>query len=169
MKFTLREKIISIRDVFDIKDENGNVAYTMTSRILALRRMFVLEKPDGSNVSVVKWQWLSFWPQYKIRVIGGGRAKIRKAFFRVSGFGPKFIIKSSKGRMVAAGNFLAHDYDFKLGGEKIAEVSKHWISITDTYGLEIFDEADVPMIISCVVVIDDFMAREEKKKPQPTH
>jgi uncharacterized protein YxjI len=167
MKFTLREKIISIRDVFDIKDETGNVAYTMSSKILALRRMFVLEKPDGSNVAVVKWQWLSFWPQYKIRIIGGGKAKIRKAFYRF-GFGPKFIIKSPTGRMVAEGNFLDHSYDFKLGGEKIAEASKHWVSITDTYGLEIIDEKDIPLILCCVVVIDDFMAREEKKKPQPT-
>ena len=56
MKFSLREKIVSIRDVFDIKDENNDTAYTITSRMLALRRVFVMEEPDGKNVAVIKWQ-----------------------------------------------------------------------------------------------------------------
>ena len=81
MKFTLREKIISIRDVFHIKDENDEIAYTMTSRILSLRQKFVLEKPDGTNIAIAKRQILRPWIQYKINIIDGDKAKLRKAFF----------------------------------------------------------------------------------------
>lgn len=160
MRYLLREKIIAVRDVFTIADENDEPVYTITSKILALRQSFLMEDMEGNNLGVIKRKWIAITPRYAIKIKDGSRATIRRAYFRFH-FGPRFIIKSSIGRIVAAGNFLAREFDFEMNGEKIAETSRHWVTMTDTYGIDIHDEAHAKLILCAVVAIDAFAARSE--------
>jgi uncharacterized protein YxjI len=37
----------------------------------------------------------------------------------------------------AQGNFVDHEYTIERDGDKIAEVSKRWFRVRDTYGVEV--------------------------------
>ena len=39
--------------------------------------------------------------------------------------------------MEAKGNIVDHEYKIERGGDKVAEVSKRWFRVRDTYGIEI--------------------------------
>jgi uncharacterized protein YxjI len=60
--------------------------------------------------------------------------------------------------MEAKGNIVDHEYKIGRGGEKVAEVSKRWFRIRDTYGIEIAPDQEDALILAVTVCIDQ-MAR----------
>jgi uncharacterized protein YxjI len=47
---------------------------------------------------------------------------------------------------------------------KVAEVSKKWLSLTDTYGVEIDDEQNDILILALAIAIDMMSHDEDKKR-----
>jgi uncharacterized protein YxjI len=60
--------------------------------------------------------------------------------------------------MEAKGNIVDHEYKIEQGGAKVAEVSKRWFRIRDTYGIEIAPGQEEALILAVTVCIDQ-MAR----------
>ena len=54
----------------------------------------------------------------------------------------------------AVGQFNAHAYTFTQAGRTVAEVSKRWCALTDTYGVDIAENEDDLLILAGTVVID---------------
>ena len=56
--------------------------------------------------------------------------------------------------MEISGDILDHEYRVDSEGERIAEVSKKWFDIRDTYGVEISQGQDNALILAIAVSID---------------
>ena len=56
--------------------------------------------------------------------------------------------------MEAKGNIVDHEYKVERGGNTIAEVSKRWFRVRDTYGVEVAPGQDAALIIALTVCID---------------
>ena len=56
--------------------------------------------------------------------------------------------------LVAEGNFLDREYAFTRHGQPVAQVSKRWFRLTDTYGIETAPGEDDVLILCAAVVID---------------
>jgi uncharacterized protein YxjI len=52
------------------------------------------------------------------------------------------------------GNILDHEYSIESGRDKIAEVSKKWFRVRDTYGVEIEPGQNDILILAISVCID---------------
>jgi uncharacterized protein YxjI len=61
------------------------------------------------------------------------------------------------------GNILDHEYSISERRNKIAEVSKAWFSLTDTYGVEIDDGQNDILILATAIAID-MMAHDDDNK-----
>ena len=63
-------------------------------------------------------------------------ATIKKAM--ITPLRDRFSISVDDGEdMEAKGNVVDHEYKIERGGDTVAEVSKRWFRIRDTYGIEI--------------------------------
>ena len=62
------------------------------------------------------------------------------------------------------GNLLDHEYSINQKRIKIAEVSKKWLSVTDTYGVEIGDGQNDILILALAIAIDMMSHGDNKKK-----
>jgi uncharacterized protein YxjI len=58
------------------------------------------------------------------------------------------------GEMQVRGNILDHEYRFERNGKKVAEVSKKWFRIRDTYGVEIEPGQNDVVILAATVALD---------------
>ena len=47
-----------------------------------------------------------------------------------------------------------HEYEFKRDGDKVAQVSKRWFRMRDTYGIEVAPGQDDALVLACAVAID---------------
>ena len=54
----------------------------------------------------------------------------------------------------AKGNFVDHEYEIKRDGDKVAEVSKRWFRMRDTYGIEVAPDQDDALMLAVAVCID---------------
>ena len=61
------------------------------------------------------------------------------------------------------GDFLDHEYSIKQGWTKVAEASKKWFHLADTYGVEI-DPGQNDILILAIAVAIDIMAHDEDDK-----
>ncbi len=59
----------------------------------------------------------------------------------------------------AKGNIVDHEYKIERDGDHVAEVSKRWFRVRETYGIEIADGQDDALVLAIVVCIDQ-MSRD---------
>ena len=71
----------------------------------------------------------------------------------------RFTVKVENGPdLHIQGNILDHEYTIEADGHKVAEVSKKWFRVRDTYGVEIEPGQNDILILAATVAVDQ-MAR----------
>jgi uncharacterized protein YxjI len=77
-------------------------------------------------------------------------------------FRDKYEAKLDDGREFEVhGNFLDHEFEIEdEDGHRVAKVSKKWFSLRDTYGIDVEDGQDIPLVL-CIAVCVDHLQREE--------
>ncbi len=59
------------------------------------------------------------------------------------------------------GNIFEHDYAISRAGGVVATVSKRWVSLTATYGVDVTPGQDDVLILACVLILD--LAEDEEQ------
>jgi uncharacterized protein YxjI len=59
------------------------------------------------------------------------------------------------------GNIVDHEYAIEDGGTAVAEVSKKWFRVADTYGVEVAPGQDPALLLAITAVLDT-MAHEAR-------
>ena len=110
---------------------------------------------DTAKLKSFGWrQKLSIRDAMRIERNGDTVATIRKAM--ISPFRDKYKIElESGGELVVKGKIGDHNYKFERDGDKIAEVSKKWFKVRDTYGIEINPEEDDVLILAAAVCLEE--------------
>ena len=52
------------------------------------------------------------------------------------------------------GNIVDHEYEIEANGRKIAEISKRWFRVRDTYGVEIAPGQHDIVVLAVAVAVD---------------
>ena len=152
-QYRMREKMFAIGDDFWVENADGERAFKVDGKALRIRQTFVLEGPGGEELYTIQEKKLSI--RDKMEVERGGRtvATIKKAL--VSPLRDRYSIEFEGGsEMEAKGNIVDHEYKVERDGERVAEVSKRWFRVRDTYGIEIAPGEDDALMIALTVAID---------------
>jgi uncharacterized protein YxjI len=152
-RYTMREKMFAIGDDYWIETESGERAFKVDGKALRIRDTFVLETPSGDELFTIQEKKLSVRDKMEIEHDGKTVATIKKAL--VSPLRDRYSISMESGEgMEAKGNIVDHEFKFERGGNTVAEVSKRWFRMRDTYGIEIRPDQDDALILACTVCID---------------
>ena len=152
-KYRMREKMFAIGDDFWIEDDEGERVYKVDGKALRLRDTFVLETVDGKELFKIQEKKLTIRDKMEIERGDKTVATIKKAL--VSPLRDRYSIEVEDGEdMEAKGNIVDHEYKIERDGDKVAEVSKRWFRVRDTYGIEILEGNDDALILAITVCID---------------
>ena len=100
------------------------------TRVLHLRDTMDIEGPDGEQIARVhKALTTPLRDRWKVDVEDG----------------PDLEVK---------GNIVDHEYEIETDDKKVAEVSKKWFRIRDTYGVEIQPGQNTVLILAVTIAID---------------
>ncbi|WP_406699202.1 LURP-one-related family protein [Singulisphaera sp. Ch08] len=153
MRYVMRQKLFSWGDDFIIRDSDGNDLFYVDGKAFTIRETLSFQDRDGNDLALIQQRLLAWGPTYEIHSQGQLRAVVKKAIMTL--FECKFSIDvPGPDDLEAKGDFLDHEYTFSRGGQPVATVSKAWLSLTDTYGVEVLDEEDDILILAATVVID---------------
>jgi uncharacterized protein YxjI len=161
--YVIREKFFSIGDDFDVLDEHGTKLLHVDGKVLSLRNKVVIEDPAGNEVASVHRHLVALRPTYEITIGGEKAAEVRKKLF--TPFRESFTIDvPGPDDLEMKGDLLDHEYVIERGGVEVAAVSKRWLTIRDTYAVQVADGVDPLLVIGAVLALDLAMERDEKKK-----
>ena len=128
--FEVDGKALRVRDTLVIEDHQGNPVCNTQERKLRVKDTMEIEGPDGGNLATVKKAIIS---------------PIRHHFSVKVAEGPDLDVQ---------GNILDHEYHISEGHDKVAEVSKKWFRVRDSYGVAIDPGQDDIVILAATVCID---------------
>ena len=153
MRFVLRQQILSWGDDFTIKDADGRPAYHVDGKVFSFGDKLSFNDMEGHQLAAIEQKLLHLGPQYEISRGGKTVAVVKKHLFSL--FRTRFTVDvPGPDDLEARGDFLDHEYTFERAGREIARASKKWVSLSDTYSLDIDDGEDPVLILAAAVVID---------------
>jgi uncharacterized protein YxjI len=153
MRYLLRQKMLSLADSFQIKNENGTDAFQVNGTVFSLAKQLALEDTAGNPVATIEQQLMSWGPTYAIAKDGAEIALVKKELFNV--FNYRFTIELANApSLETTGDFSNHEYAITRDGQPVATISKQWFAMTDTYGVDINPGEDDVLILSIAVIID---------------
>ena len=135
--FKVDGKVLRVRDTFQIKDMQGNVQCQLQEQLLRIKDVMAIEDGHGNRI-----------------------AEVKKAL--ITPLRDRWTVKIRNGPdLDVQGNILDHEYEIKEGRRKIAQVSKKWFRVRDTYGVEIAPDQEDAIILAVTVALDN-MAHPSK-------
>jgi uncharacterized protein YxjI len=135
-QYLMREKLFSIGDDYGIETGGGERPFRVNGKALRVRDTLVLEGPSGDELYTIQEKKLRVRDTMEIERAGRTVATVKKAL--VSPIRDRYSIEVEGGDdLEVKGNIVDQEFEFERGGNKLAEVSKRWFRVRDTYGIEI--------------------------------
>jgi uncharacterized protein YxjI len=157
-RYQMREKLLSIGDDYWIETDDGQRAFKVDGKALRVRETFILESPSGEELYKIQERKLRIRDTMELERGGETVATVKKAL--ITPLRDRFTIELEQGdtELSAKGNVVDHEFEIERDGDKIAQISKRWFRVRDTYGIEIAPGQDDALILAVTVCIDE-MAR----------
>ena len=136
-RYQMREKLVSIGDDFWIEDENGDRVFKVDGKAMRVRDTLVIEDRLGNTLCKTQERKLRVKDTVEIENSDGKNlATVKKAI--ISPVRHRFSVKFAGDQdLEIKGNILDHEYKIEAGRSTVAEVSKKWFRVRDTYGVEV--------------------------------
>ena len=151
--YVIRERFFAFGDDFDVLDEHGNKVLHVDGKVFTVRHKVVIEDLNGDEVASVHRQLVALRPTYEIRIGGEKAAEVRKKLF--TPFRDKFTIDvPGPDDLEMKGDLLDHEYVIEQNGQEVAAVSKRWLTIRDTYAVQVAAHINPLLIIASVLALD---------------
>jgi len=152
--YQMREKMISIGDDFWIENDAGQKAFKVDGKALRIRNTLIIEDPSGRELYKIQEKMLRIKDSMEVEDANGQQvAMVKKAL--ITPVRERWTVKVKNGPdLDVQGNILDHEYRIGEGRDQVAEVSKKWFRIRDTYGVDIAPGQDEALILAMTVCID---------------
>jgi uncharacterized protein YxjI len=157
-RYQMREKLFAIGDDYWIENEQGDKAFKVNGKALRVRDTFVLESPSGDELFKVQKKMLHIRDTMEIERDGDTVATVKKAL--ITPLRDRYSIDVKGGQELSAkGNIVDHEFKIERDGQEIAEISKRWFRIRETYGIQIGPGEDDALVLAATVCIDEMAGR----------
>ena len=159
MRYLMRKKLFAIGDDYWVEDEEGRRVLLVDGKVLRLRKTFVLQDPDGAEVATIRKELIALRETMDVERGGRAIARVRRAL--LAPFRQRYDVHvDGAADLVIQGNITDHEYEVRRDGTPVAEISKRWFSVRDTYAVDVAPEEDVGLILALTVAVD-WMGHEE--------
>ncbi|HET6443698.1 MAG TPA: LURP-one-related family protein [candidate division Zixibacteria bacterium] len=150
----MREKMVSIGDDFWIENDKGQKVFKIDGKALRVRETLVFEDAHGNELAKIQERKLRIKDSMEIEgPHGENLGTVKKAM--ITPVRERWVVKIKGGPdLEVKGNILDHEYTIGEGRDKVAEVSKKWFRIRDSYGVSIDSGQDDIVILAVAVCID---------------
>jgi len=149
----IRERLFRLGEDSDITDGAGQPVLHVDGKVLSLHNRLILRDPAGREVGHVHRKLAALRPAYEITLGGKDVAEVRKHLF--TPFGERFTIDvRGTGDMQISGDLLDHEFTIERDGQKVAAISKRWLSMTASYAVDVAPGEDDVLILASVLALD---------------
>jgi uncharacterized protein YxjI len=164
MRYTIKQRLFSIGGDSRITDEHGRGLYEVDGKAISIGRRLVLKDLRGRRAATIQQQLVALSPTFSVDVAGGGSARVSLKLLTL--LDRLKIDVPGWDDLEARGDLLHHEYAIVRGSREVARVSKRWVTLVDTYGVEIDDDQDQVLLLCCAVIVDEILDMRERAARQ---
>ncbi|MFF4208779.1 LURP-one-related/scramblase family protein [Streptomyces sp. NPDC001796] len=137
--FLVDGKAMRLRDTFELKDPQGRVLIDIHQKMFALRDTMIIER-DGERLATIKRKRLSLLRNhYRVSLADGTELDV-------------------------SGKILDREFAIEYDGELLAQISRRWLHVRETYGVDILREDADPALLIAVAVCVIHLADKEREE-----
>ncbi len=152
-RYRMRQKLVSFGDDYWIENDRGERVYFVDGKAFRIREHLAFKDMRGNELAVLQEKVMRVKDTYTIYRNGEVLATVKKAL--ITPLRQRFDIHVAGGEnLEAQGNILDHEYEIHEGRRRVAEISKKWFRVADTYGVDIAPGCDDVLILATTAVID---------------
>jgi uncharacterized protein YxjI len=153
-QYRMRQRMLAIGDDFWIEDNNGRRAFKVDGKALRIRQTLNFEDTQGRMLCRIQERMLRVKDTMEIEGPNGEQlALVRKAI--ITPIRDRWTVRIANGPdLNVQGSILDHEYSIGEEGRPVAQISKKWFRIRDTYGVQIAAGQNEIVILAVTVAID---------------
>lgn len=153
MRYQVREKLFRLGEDNDILNDAGQPVLKVDGKVLSIHGLMLVNDLTGAEVGRVSRKLVALLATYEIALTSGVTAEVHQRF--TGPFHPKWNVSVSGGQeLEMSGNFLGHDFILTANGQTVATVSKAWISLADSYGVDIAEGQNDLLLLCAVLALE---------------
>lgn len=162
MRYVIRERFFALGEDSDITDEAGQPVLMVDGKVFSLRGLMVVMDMAGNEVARIERRLMSLMATYEITLADGQTAVLRRVPF--TPFHERYTLDVSSGdELELAGNLTNHEFTIARGEAPVAFISKAWVSLTETYGVEVAPGENDLLMLTVVLALDVAQDRENHR------
>ncbi|MFE8989194.1 LURP-one-related/scramblase family protein [Streptomyces collinus] len=136
--FLVDGKALRLRDTWELKDTQGRVLVGIHQKMLALRDTMVLQR-SGEPLATIRRKRLSLLRNHhRVSLADGNELDV-------------------------SGKILDREFAVEYDGELLAVISRRWLTLRDTYGVDVVREDADPALLIAVAVCVIHLAEKERE------
>ncbi|NEA62753.1 LURP-one-related family protein [Streptomyces sp. SID12488] len=160
MRFLVRDRLLGFGDDYWIEDQHGNKVYLVDGKAMRLRDTFELKDTQGRVLIDIHKKMLALRDTMVIERDGDPLATIRRK--RLSLLRNHYRVSLVDGtELDVSGKILDREFAVDYDGELLAQISRRWLHIRETYGVDVVrDDADPALLIAVAVCVIHLAEKE---------
>ena len=152
-RYLLREKLLTFGDDFWIENDRGERIFLVDDKVLRVRDTVVIKDRDGNELLKLQKRLLRASDTMAIERGRDKVATVKKAL--ITPLRDRFTVElEDGGRLEVEGDILDHEYQMTRDGIPVANISKRWFRVRDTYGVAVPPGQDDALVLAVTVCID---------------
>lgn len=149
----MTQKLVSLGDDYYVENESGERVFRIDGKALRVRDTLVMEDLRTGDRYKLQTKLLRIRNTMTIAKNGRTAATVKRAL--ITPIRDRFTVAvPESGELLIRGNVLDHEYRFKRSGDRVAEVSKKWFRVRDSYGIEVSPAVDAGLVVAATVALD---------------
>ncbi|KFG02081.1 LURP-one-related family protein [Streptomyces europaeiscabiei] len=160
MRFLVRDRLLGIGDDYWIEDEHGRKAFLVDGKAMRLRDTFELKDTQGQVLIDIRRKMFALRDTMVVERDGRPLATVRRK--RLSLLRNHYRVSLAEGtELDVSGKILDREFVIEYDGELLAHISRRWLRVRETYGLDVVrDDADPALLIAVTVCVINLAEKE---------
>ncbi|MFD5227817.1 LURP-one-related/scramblase family protein [Streptomyces qaidamensis] len=162
MRFLVYDRLLGIGDDYWIEDDHGSKVFLVDGKALRLRDTWELKDTQGRVLVDIHQKMLALRDTMVLQRSGEPLATIRRK--RLSLLRNHYRVSLADGNELdVSGKILDREFAVEYDGELLAVISRRWLTVRDTYGVDVVREDADPALLIAVAVCVIHLAEKERE------
>ncbi|MGC5034363.1 MULTISPECIES: LURP-one-related/scramblase family protein [unclassified Streptomyces] len=162
MRFLVYDRLLGFGDDYWIEDEHGSKVFLVDGKALRVRDTWELKDAQGRVLVDIHQKMLALRDTMVLQRAGEPLATIRRK--RLSLLRNHYRVSLADGsELDVSGKIMDREFAVEYDGELLAVVSRRWLTVRDTYGVDVVREDADPALLIAVAVCVIHLAEKERE------
>ncbi|MFE5816042.1 LURP-one-related/scramblase family protein [Streptomyces sp. NPDC056479] len=154
MRFLVRDRLLGFGDDYWIEDDRGSKVYLVDGKAMRLRDTFELKDTQGHVLIDIHQKMFALRDTMVIERGGEPLATIRRKRLSLLRNHYRVSLADGSTELDVSGKILDREFAIEYDGELLAVVSRRWLHVRETYGVDVVrDDADPALLIAVTVCV----------------